>query len=685
MAEITEQIVREAPEIEKIKLGLLQSAKALPAPTLPAYQVAGLSPEQLDALRRGQAGIGSYLPFMQGAQTATTAGAGMLGQAGNILGAADTRSQFAGAQQAMQQAGVPISQMGGLAFAAGQGAPLLGGAAADIEQAQQMAQMYGQANISPAQQMMMQSVQQAQGAGPQFGAAQQQITGGAGRGVTAADEARQAALSTNLAPIQQALRQSAQQAQEAGPQFGAAQQQIGAGAGAGYQSALAAQQAAQQPGFGTAAAALGQGIGALGGAAQRFTPGDVQGFMNPYQQQVIDESLRQINRQGDIARQNLQAQAVRSGAFGGSREGVQRAELERGLSEQRNAAITGALSQGYQSATQQAQQAFEQQQQRQLAQAQGFQGAAGQAGSLAAQQAGLGQQAAQIGLQAGQMGMQAGSQLGSLEAQRAQQALAAAQYGGTVQQQLAAQQFQQAGLGQQAAQLGLQAGQMGMQAGAQLGSLEAQRAQQALAAAQYGGTIGQQLAGQQFQQSALGQQAAGLYGNLAQQQAALAGQYGNLAQQQAGILGQQAQLGQAQASGIGNLAQQQFGVGSQLAAGLGSLGSQLSGVGMQQGQLGGMQQALGQQDVTFQYGLGQQQQGQQQRELDALRATQLQTAYQPYQQLAFLSDIYKGAPSTQMALTTQAAPTPSPFQQVAGLATGALATAGAVKTAGGLF
>jgi hypothetical protein len=83
--------------------------------------------------------------------------------------------------------------------------------------------------------------------------------------------------------------------------------------------------------------------------------------------------------------------------------------------------------------------------------------------------------------------------------------------------------------------------------------------------------------------------------------------------------------------------------------------------------------------------LGQQQQGQRQRELDALRATQLQTAYQPYQQLAFLSDIYKGAPSSQMALTTQAAPAPSPFQQVAGLATGTLAAAGAVKAAGGLF
>jgi hypothetical protein len=617
MAEITEQIVREAPEIEKIKLGLLQSAKALQAPTLPAYQVSGFTPEQLDAMRRGVSGIGAYAPFMQAAQTATTAGAGMLGQGANILTGADTRAQFDAARQAMAQAGTPISQLGNLAFAAGQGAPLLGGAATDVDLAQAMAQQYAQANLGPAQNLMLQSVQQAQAAGPQFGAAQQRLLSGAGLGETAAERARQAALATNLAPIEQRMLAAGQRAGAAGPQFGAAQ------------------------------GLVGQGIGALAGAAQGFSPSNVQAFMNPYQQQVIDESLRQINRQGDIARQNLQAQAVRAGAFGGSREGVQRAELERGLSEQRNAAITGALAQGYQSAAQQAQQAFEQQQQRQLAQAQGYQGAAGQ--------------------------------LGSLEAQRAQQALATEQFRGGLEQQLAAQQFQQAGLGQQAAQQLAQAGQMGMQAGSQLGSLEAQRAQQALAAAQFGGNIGQQLAAQGLQQAGLGQGAAGLYGNLAQQQAALAGQYGDLAARQASILGQQAQLGQAQAAGLGSLAQGQFGIGSQLAAGLGSLGTQLGAVGLQQGQLGEAAQRLGQQDVSFLYGLGQQQQTQKQRELDALRATQLQTAYQPMQQLAFLSDIYKGAPSSQMALTTQAAPAPSPFQQLAGTALGIGSTAAAVN------
>jgi hypothetical protein len=299
---------------------------------------------------------------------------------------------------------------------------------------------------------------------------------------------------------------------------------------------------------------LQQGIGALQGAAQMYSPQLAEQFMNPYQQQVIDESLRQINRQGDISRQNLQAQATRAGAFGGSREGVQRAELERAMAEQRNAAIVGGLSQGYQQAAGQAQQAFEQQQGRQLAQAQGFQG--------------------------------------------------------------------------------------------------------------LGGLYGQQA----LQQAQLGQGAAGLQGSLAGQQA--------------NIYGQQSQLGQSMAQGIGGLAGQQFGIGAQMSSGLGSLGGQLGNLGMQQASLGQTAQGLGQQDVNFQYNLGSQLQRQAQAELDAQRATSMQTAMQPQQQLAFLSDIYKGAPSTQMSAMTQNQAAPSPFQQIAGLGAGALATAGAAKTAG---
>jgi hypothetical protein len=223
-----------------------------------------------------------------------------------------------------------------------------------------------------------------------------------------------------------------------------------------------------QQGIGAYMPYLTGAAGMLGGATQQFNQADAQRFMNPYQQQVIDQSLQQINRQGDIARQNLQAQAVRSGAFGGSREGIQRAELERGLADQRNQTILGGLQQGYTQA---------------------------------------------------------------------------------------------------------------------LGASEAEK----------------------------------------------------------------------------NRLMQ----GSQAGAGIASLTQQ-----------------LGQGDTNFLYNLGQAQQRQSQAELDALRSSQLQQTMQPFQNLAFLSDIYKGAPSTQMTAGTVTQPAPSPFQQFAGLATGVAAGLGAGRAAG---
>ena len=110
MADTTEQIVREAPEIEAYKLGLMKAAQALPAPTLPEYQVAGMSPQQTAAIQQGQAGIGAYQPYLQG-------GAQSINQAANVLQSADTRAQFSPAQQAMNYAtmqtmaqGQPIGQ-----------------------------------------------------------------------------------------------------------------------------------------------------------------------------------------------------------------------------------------------------------------------------------------------------------------------------------------------------------------------------------------------------------------------------------------------------------------------------------------------------------------------------------------------------------------------------------------------
>jgi hypothetical protein len=350
--ETTEQIVRESPEVEAFKLNLMRAAAALQPPTLPEYQIAGVTPQQDAALQAGQQGIGAYSPFLQAGQQALGAGTATTGEAADVLRGADTRDQFGAAQQATNLAAMGILQ--------------------------------------------------------------------------------------NASPI--------------------GQQQI-------------------------------------------------QQYMNPYTNLVLGQQLDEMNRQAQIQQQGLNAQAVRSGAFGGSRQAVAQQELNRNLMQTQNQAIAQALQGGY-----------------------------GQALSTAQQQ-----------------------------------------------------------------------------------------------------------------------QAAGL------------GAYGQL-----GNLGQ----------GIGSLAGQQFGIGSQMASQLGQLGGQMGQTGMQQAALGQAAQQLGQGDVNFLYNLGSQQQKQQQAVLDAQRASAMQTSFQPYQQLAFQSDIYKGAPSSQMAITSQQTPTPSPFQQIAGVGTGILGLAGAAKSAG---
>ena len=73
MATNTEiQIVREDPEIEAYRLGLLKSAQELADQpvTLPAQHVAGMSGLSTAAIDMAQQGLGSYLPFLQQASQA---------------------------------------------------------------------------------------------------------------------------------------------------------------------------------------------------------------------------------------------------------------------------------------------------------------------------------------------------------------------------------------------------------------------------------------------------------------------------------------------------------------------------------------------------------------------------------------------------------------------------------------
>jgi hypothetical protein len=107
----------------------------------------------------------------------------------------------------------------------------------------------------------------------------------------------------------------------------------------------------EQQGLGQAATT---GVGApttqagIGSVLQAQAGPNISQFYNPYQSYVLDE----INRQAEMAQNQLSGQAVQAGAFGGGREGVQRAEMERG----RLASIGQAQQTGFNTALGAAQQ-----------------------------------------------------------------------------------------------------------------------------------------------------------------------------------------------------------------------------------------------------------------------------------------------------------------------------------------
>ena len=100
----------------------------------------------------------------------------------------------------------------------------------------------------------------------------------------------------------------------------------------------------------------------LNQAQQYSGPQAYQQFMSPYQQQVIDTTLTEFDRQRQMAMAGQQAQAVAGGAFGGAREGVQRAEYGAQTLQDRAALQAQLLQQGFGQAQQAAGQAFQQQQ-----------------------------------------------------------------------------------------------------------------------------------------------------------------------------------------------------------------------------------------------------------------------------------------------------------------------------------
>ena len=266
----------------------------------------------------------------------------------------------------------------------------------------------------------------------------------------------------------------------------------------------------------------GQGAVNLAQAgAQAYNPQSATEYMNPYQEQVTQNAMKEMQRQAAIQQQGLNSQAVKSGAFGGSRQGVQQTELGRNLYDVQSQRLFQDYANNYQQAQAAAVNNFQNQQARQ-------------------------QQVANTALNAGNL------------ARGVYQ-----DYSGNYQQ-------------------------------AQAASM-----------------------------------------NAFQNQQARAQQLGNLA------------------LGAGNLAQ------------AGAAG--LAGVGQQTANLGQQVSGLNQGDTSFLYNIGEKQQAYQQKVNDAARQTALQQQYEPYQRVSFLSDIYKGAPSSQQTISQTAAPSPSLVSQIGGL------------------
>ena len=340
-----------------------------------------------------------------------------------------------------------------------------------------------------------------------------------GSGVAALEQARgqTSALAGQIpgaiAPGQQQAFQSAQDAQRA----------VAPGQQQAFQSAQDARLASLM------------GMGGLSQTGGMFDPSSTRPFMNQFEDAAVQQALQDIARQGEIAGQGLRAQAVGSGAFGGSRQAVAEQELQRNVLGEQGRTAAGMRQAGFESAAQRSQAAFEEAMRRQQLAAQGI----GQLGIQGAQTAG------QLGLQGSQLGIQGAQAAGNL--------------------------------GLQGSQLGLS----GIQAG--------------LGAQQQAAGIGQGIAG-------LGQQMVG--------------------------------IGQA---------------GQQLAAN----------------------------DVNSMLGIGGMQQQLDQAQMDAQRANQFQQTMQPFQQLAYASDIIQGLPSGQT--TTQLQPGPSIGSQALGLGLGGAAIYNAFK------
>jgi hypothetical protein len=388
-------------------------------------------------------------------------------------------------------------------------------------------------------------------------------------------------------------------------------------------------------------------------------------YFDPYEDKVVQQSIRDASE--GLAKQDM-AQYARDISSGGESAFGSRARLSaeeraeamgRGLAKE----VGGIRSAGFQRAQQTAIGEDERARQAQRAASSGL-------ASLAGQELGAERGLIDRAAQASQQRYGAAQNLAGMQQQRAASELGSVTQLADIYRQGAQQRF---GAGQQVAGQVQQAAGQKLAAGQGYGNLIQQTAQSQLGAqqqlgAQMGQQAQQQYGAQQGLGSLMGGAAQQLYGAGTGLGQTLAG-YG---QQDAAARAAAAQQGMGVAGTLANqygqIGQQQYGAGQALAGAQQGYGGFLSG-------LGGQAQQAAQQDVASLQGIGGQAQQQRQRELDAQRAGLLQAQQAPLAQYQALMPFVNMSPTGKSTVQTQYTPPPSALQ--AGIGTG-LATLGAL-------
>jgi len=86
-------------------------------------------------------------------------------------------------------------------------------------------------------------------------------------------------------------------------------------------------------------------------AAQQVDGKQIRDLLNPYTQDVVDTTLNTMGRQYRTQAANMGAKAAAAGAFGGSRQAIQSAQLDRSFGEQVASTTATLMSAGYDKAT----------------------------------------------------------------------------------------------------------------------------------------------------------------------------------------------------------------------------------------------------------------------------------------------------------------------------------------------